>query len=156
MGMVLDGVTAVLLGIIAWNDHKTMEIPDGLNVGLAVCGLISLFLYSDISVSERLIGACCVSIPMYLMNCLISEAFGGGDIKLTSAMGFYLGWKHMYAAAFLACMIGGMQGVYLLASGKVKSGEGAHMAFGPALCAGCFVSMFWGKEILTWYFGWFY
>ncbi len=156
MGMVLDGIVAVLLGIIAWHDQKTMEIPDGFNIGLAVCGVASMLFCSEITVTERLIGACCVSVPMYLMICLIPESFGGGDVKLTFAMGLYLGWKHMYVAAFLACMIGGLQGVYLLASGKVRSGEGAHMAFGPALCAGCLIAMLWGEKILAWYLGWFY
>ena len=156
MENLLQSIVMILLVVIAWHDHKTMEIPDEYNIALAVCGAVSMFLWKEISLIDRLIGACCISIPMYLVICLIPGAFGGGDVKLTFAIGLYLGWKMTLTGTFLAFLIGGMQAIYLLATGKAKSGEGAHMAFGPALCAGCILAIIWGNRILGWYLGLFY
>ena len=128
--------------MIAWTDHKTMMIPDIYSMALAVCGILSIVFHPEIQIQERLIGCFCVSLPMYLVITLIPGSFGGGDVKLTFAMGLYLGWRQMCTGTFLALVIGGMEAVYLLASGKAKAGEGTHMAFGPALCAGFLLAMF--------------
>ena len=151
MKTILDFVVIVLLIKIAWTDHKTMEIPDRWNLALGICGVISMFFSSHISILERGIGAFCVSVPMILLTVWIPEAFGGGDIKLTFVMGFYLGWKKVLLGTFLAIMIGGTQAFYLQVSGKARVGEGAHMAFGPALCLGFFLAARWGSIIISWY-----
>ena len=156
MEWVLKIMVVIILALIAWTDWKTMEIPDWMNLSLAVCAVINMFIENNVSVFERVIGAFCVSVPMYLLILRIPAAFGGGDIKLTSAIGLYLGWKKTLTGTFLAFLIGGLQGSYLLVSGKAKRGEGAHMAFGPALCIGYAAAMFAGNEILQWYLSLFY
>ena len=152
----LHVIVGILLLMIAWTDHKTMMIPDAYSLALIVCGILAIVLQPEITIQERLIGCFCVSLPMYLMIILIPGSFGGGDVKLTFAMGFYLGWKQMYTGTFLALLIGGIEAVYLLASGKAKAGEGAHMAFGPALCAGFLLAMVWGQQLTSWYLGLFF
>ena len=151
MNVILSVLVISLLAVIAWIDNKTMEIPDTCNIALIICGMISIFVEPEISVFARLIGAICVSVPMYCVTRLIPEAFGGGDMKLTFAMGLYLGWKMILVGTFLAFLFGGSYAMYLLVSGKVKTGEGAHMAFGPALCLGFFFAEVWGNELLAWY-----
>lgn len=150
---MIDAAVILVLCRIAWIDQKTMEIPDKLNGVVAAFAVLSSFLGSDLDWKVRAIGACCISMPMYLGNCLMKDAFGGGDIKLCFGMGWYLGWKRMLVGAFLACMIGGIQASYLLISGKVRMGEGTHMAFGPALCAGFMIALLYGDHLFTWYMG---
>lgn len=152
-GNVIDAAVILVLCRIAWIDQKTMEIPDKLNGVIAAFAVLSSFLGSDLNWSVRIIGACCVSIPMYLLNWLIEDAFGGGDIKLCIGMGWYLGWKNMLVGAFLGCMIGGLQASYLLITGKARVGEGTHMAFGPALCTGLSLALLFGDALLIWYMG---
>lgn len=144
---------AALLLTIALIDFDTMEIPDGLIAAVGVCALASIWGFPEVTLMQRCIGAFCVSAPMFLLCLLIEGAFGGGDIKLLAVMGFYLGWKSCLVGAFIGIMIGGAQAVYLLAAGKVKRGEGAHMAFGPALCAGIFLAQLYGTQIYEWYSG---
>ena len=151
--LMVRGVVVYLLVMIAVIDFKTMEIPDELNLALGVCALCAACMDSDIGLAARLIGAVSVSVPMLLMCMAIPGAFGGGDIKLVFVMGLYLGWKLLLTGVFLAFLIGGIQAFYLLLSGKAKAGEGAHMAFGPALCVGMIIAMFWGNGLLSWYFG---
>lgn len=150
--MGLDRIVVILLLVIAYIDFKTMEIPDGLNLTIGVCGLISVWLVPNISVSERLAGALMVSVPMFLICFLIPGAFGGGDIKLMFVMGFYLGWMRFLPGTFLGFLFGGIQALYLLVTHKVKMGEGTHMAFGPALCTGLILSMITGEKLMDWYF----
>lgn len=156
MEEILNLVVTILLIKIAWTDYKTMEIPDKWNFTVGICGVVSIYLNPGISVLERMAGALCISVPMYLLTVWIPGAFGGGDVKLTSAMGLYLGWKNVLLGTFAAILIGGLQALSLLATGKVKAGEGAHMTFGPALCLGFFLANWWGDLLVPWYFGLFY
>ena len=136
--LLLKLVTAGLLAVIGWIDGRTMEIPYALSGALAICALADFFLFPGLPVGERLMGMVCVSVPMYTLCMVVKEAFGGGDILLISILGF---------------LLGGLEAVWLLASGRAKLGEGAHMAFGPALCLGLGISLFYGERIFFWYGG---
>ena len=95
-----------------------------------------------------------VALPMLLLSLFIPGAFGGGDIKLMAVCGFLLGWQLTLIAFFIALLLGGGIAIYLLLSGKRNRGE--HMVFGPALCIGVALSLYFGKEILDYYLGFFY
>lgn len=151
--IILQGMVTGILAVLAWIDHKTMEIPDLLNILLLLCGFAAIFLCPGVSFIERCIGAFCISVPMYLFCLLIPEAFGDGDIFLVSAMGFYLGWRSLLTGMFIGFLVGGTQACYLLASGKAAPGKREHMAFGPALCVGFVAAQYFGTDILRWYFG---
>ena len=151
--LLLELVTAGLLAVIGWIDGRTMEIPYALSGALAICALADFFLFPGLPVGERLMGLVCVSVPMYTLCMVVKEAFGGGDILLLSIMGFYLGWRALLPGVFLGFLLGGLEAVWLLASGRAKPGEGAHMAFGPALCLGLGISLFYGERIFFWYAG---
>lgn len=153
MKLILELIIFVLLAIIAWKDIRTMEIPDELNGAIMVCGILAMILERNASMFDRVLGAFCVSLPMYLMIIRIPDSFGGGDVKLTFAMGFYLGWKLTLIGAFFSCLFGGSYACYLLISGQAKAGERAHIPFGPALCLGFLIAKLWGNPIFDWYFG---
>ena len=150
---MIEILIAILLAKIAYTDHKTMIIPNKLNLAIGVCGLVSCIQNTDMTISDRIIGFLIISVPMYLLCMLIPEAFGGGDIKLAAVMGFYLGWKRTLAGAYLSFLLGGLQAIILLIRKKQLKVETSHMAFGPALCFGMWVAMVWGNELIRWYFG---
>lgn len=152
---MLNILVTILLLQIAYIDHKTMKIPDKLNFALGVCGLVSCIQNTDITITDRIFGFSIISVPLYILCLVIPEAFGGGDIKLTAVMGFYLGWKRMLAGAYLSFLIGGVQAIWLLATKRLRKGEYAHMAFGPALCLGMWLAMVWGNELIRQYFDFF-
>ena len=150
---MLNSLVSVLLLRIAYVDHKTLKIPDKLNLALGVCGLLSCIQDTDLAMMERMIGFAVISVPMYFLCLLIPDAFGGGDIKLTAVMGFYIGWKRMLAGAYLSFLIGGAQAVSILAGKRSQKEKTTHMAFGPALCLGTWIAMLWGNDLIPWYFG---
>jgi leader peptidase (prepilin peptidase)/N-methyltransferase len=140
-----------ILACVAFIDLDTQEIPNALSACLAVAGIAAMLLPANIDPLARLIGSLCVSLPMGVFAWLVPGAFGFGDVKLIAAAGLVLGWQQTLVAAFIAILIGGVQGVILLLSGK--KGRRDHFAFGPALCAGIAASLFAGERILAAYLG---
>jgi len=117
-------------------------------LALAVGGAVSVLL-SPADWLPHVIGALCVSVPMFLLCLVIDGAFGGGDIKLMAAAGLFLGWQNTLLAMFFGIVFGGMYGIYLLAA--KKAGKKDHFAFGPFLCAGIVIAMLFGGPVLEWY-----
>ena len=140
-------VCGILLSI-ALIDAETQTIPDRLNFALAVCGVAGTAL-SPAGWRGHIIGAVCVSVPMFLLCLAIDGAFGGGDIKLMAAAGLFLGWQNTLLAMFFGILGGGVYGMYLLAAKKADKKD--HFAFGPFLCVGIVLAMLFGEPVLGWY-----
>lgn len=138
-----------LLAAVAYKDATTMEIPDNYSIAILVLGMVSIVAMPQIPLMERLIGMFSVSVPLLLITAAIPGAFGGGDIKLMGASGLFLGWRLSLIAVFMAVLFGGIYGMYLLITGK--KGRKDHFAFGPFLCVGMVISLFWGMDLLHWY-----
>ena len=146
--IIVFAMTMILLAI-ALIDFDTSEIPDSLNIAIVPFAIASIWFIPNITLLSHFIGLFTISLPMLLLTMAIPGAFGGGDIKLMAVCGFLLGWQQSLLSFFIALLIGGSIAVYLMLSGKRKRGE--HMVFGPALCVGVTVSMYFGKEIIDLY-----
>ena len=149
----------VLGGVLALGCTRqygaALGLPDGLFgmswaalTALAVCGVAGTAL-SPAGWRGHIIGAVCVSVPMFLLCLAIDGAFGGGDIKLMAAAGLFLGWQNTLLAMFFGILGGGVYGMYLLAAKKADKKD--HFAFGPFLCAGIVLAMLFGEPVLGWY-----
>lgn len=134
---------------VALIDMDTLEIPDGFPFILLLLGVISCWTMPGPSVFSRIIGMFCVSIPMFLICMAVEEAFGGGDIKLMAASGFFLGWKLSLFSLFIAILSGGSWGMILLLRKRVKGTD--HFAFGPFLCIGMTIALLWGEDCIRAY-----
>ena len=88
----------------------------------------------------------------FLLIVLVSKGkwMGVGDIKLAFLMGLILGWPNILVALFLAFSIGAIIGIGLIILGKktLKS----EVPFGPFLVTGTFIALFFGNQIINWYF----
>lgn len=131
-------------------DLDTMTIPNGLLLWLLAISLVVSFTNTDISLTDRLIGFLAVSAPMYALDMLIPDCFGGGDIKLMAVSGVLLGWVHILLAMFIGVILGGFVAVYLLLNKKVE--RQMHIAFGPYLAIGIACALLYGETILSAYF----
>lgn len=131
-----------VLTVITFIDMDTQEIPPVLNIIIFVLGVISIWTMGGPSIVERIIGFFCISLPLYLIILVIPDGFGGGDIKMMAAAGFFLGWKATLFAFFVGLVLGGIYGVYLLAAKKKDKKE--HFAFGPFLAVGIAISAYAG------------
>lgn len=144
-------LTLTLLAIVALIDYDTMEIYDRFHVLLLLCGAAAIRIFPETGLAARLIGCVMLSVPMLIVALLIPGGFGGGDIKLTFALGFLLGWRRMLCAAFLSVFTAGLWCFWKLMRKRAKRKD--LIALGPFLCAGAAVSLFYGNELMDWWLG---
>ena len=87
---ILQGVLfSSLLLAASYTDIKRREIPDTVCVLLVLTGFLKFSF-------QNLLGIF-VALPFLIAAMFNEKSIGGGDIKLTSAVGFVLGfWKGIY------------------------------------------------------------
>lgn len=79
---------------------------------------------------------------------------GFGDVKLSFLLGFALGFPNVVVALFMAFLLGAIIGVWLvLLKRKAMKSE---VPFGPFLITGTLIALFFGQQILSWYFNLFW
>jgi len=140
-----------VLTVAALIDADTMELWDRFHLMLLLCAAAAAAVFPEVTPLERLIGCFAVSLPMLALALLIPGGFGGGDIKLSFALGALLGWKGMLTAGFLALLGAGARCIWLLA--RKKAAPGDRIAFGPFLCAGGGAALFLGGAPVEWWLG---
>ncbi len=103
---------SALLLLAAWCDFATRTIPDGISVALAVLGLLARAAEGPVPVAASLLvaaGLFAALLPLHARG-----AFGGGDVKLITALA--IGFPPLSTLDFLVAtvMAGGVLGfVYL-------------------------------------------
>ncbi|MBI2089107.1 MAG: prepilin peptidase [Deltaproteobacteria bacterium] len=78
------------------------------------------------------------------------EGMGGGDVKLLAMIGAFLGWPSVPVTLFLASLSGSAVGIALMASRGVNMKYA--LPFAPFLCLGAVLHLFFGKQIIAFYF----
>lgn len=146
--LFIYALVAALLMTITWIDIDHMIIPDRLNVIFAVFSLIVFVTTQHITLASMIWGFILGGGLLYLIA-LIPNAMGGGDIKLMAAAGLFLGLKATIVAFYIAFILGGIVGLYLLFA--KKKGKRDAIPFGPYLCVGIYVAMLYGNTIMNWY-----
>jgi len=148
MSVIAFGAAVILLAV-ALIDLSTKDIPNGLVLALIPFITGAVWAQPEVSLLSRGVGFLVVSLPMFILALTISGAFGGGDIKLMAFCGLLLGWQNTILAFFISVITAGSISIALVSRGKIR--RGAHIAFGPHLCAGTMVALLYGKEIISWY-----
>lgn len=128
----------ILMIQIAYTDYKTLRISNQLCALLGLLGIFSIPVFPDIPLPDRLLGILTISLPLLIIALIIPGSFGGGDVKLMAAGGFFLGVSSIIQAFALAILTGGGYALFLLLI--KKSGKHTSFAFGPFLCLGMILS----------------
>jgi len=127
LGVVLSAVHPRLLGAHAIGDGLFRSV-----LGMIVGGL-TLFLVAF--AGEKIFR---------------KEAMGMGDVKLIAAIGTFLGWQATLFTVFVSSLVGGITGLFLVLA--AKKGWQSRIPYGPYIALGAILWMFYGKELITWYF----
>ncbi len=141
--------------VISFIDLKHQIIPDVISIPGIIAGLIISFFSPHITWYDSLLGIAVGGGLLYLFALIFEllvkkEGMGGGDIKLLAMMGAWMGWKSILFIILVSSLIGSILGtIALLLS---KKGLRARIPFGPFLALGALIYLFFGKEIITWYF----
>lgn len=79
------------------------------------------------------------------------EAMGFGDVKFMALIGVFLGWKAVLFTVFVASVTG--TAVSLPAKILRRDGPLTRIPFGPYLAFGAMIWIFYGHDLIDWYFG---
>lgn len=139
--------------------HK--EIPDQLSlpaIAIAIIGIISFSPTMQTGVNMLIGGG--IIFLFFFLQYVISKGtwIGGGDLRLGALMGILLswstggfsGWLVGILALVIAYLIGGVFSVILIIEKKLH--HKSTIPFGPFLVIGTITAIFFGQEILNWYF----
>jgi len=147
-----------ILLVISVIDIQTTEIPDVLSFYLIISGVIlSVFnpllgkevLIGDIifvRIANSLIGSISGFIIFFLIELFGNKIFkkpvlGGGDIKLLSGIGAYLGVQSLFKIVFFSSVAGTLY-VLILSVIKKKKFFGEYIQFAPFISIGCLIYVF--------------
>ncbi|PIZ96306.1 MAG: hypothetical protein COX80_01585 [Candidatus Magasanikbacteria bacterium CG_4_10_14_0_2_um_filter_33_14] len=148
--IIRDCLVLFVLTFIFVYDTKHLEVSDAVTLGASLLFfIVSLFFganWFDMTLGA-LIGA-----GFFLLQFVISKGkwVGGGDIRIGLLMGILLGWKLTILALWIAYVVGGIFSIILVL--MKKKGMKTEVAFGTYLTVATFIAMFWGTQILNWYF----
>jgi leader peptidase (prepilin peptidase)/N-methyltransferase len=146
---------ACVLLIITFIDLDIQIIPDRLSLGGIVAGLLVVYwlpvTYKDAVFGLILGGGLLLAIIYGYYFLTKKEGMGGGDVKLLAMIGVFTGWQGVLFTVFASSLMGTIVGIPwgLLKKGTLK----AAIPFGPFLALGALIYVFWGQQIIDWYFG---
>ncbi|MGB4440576.1 MAG: prepilin peptidase [Sedimentibacter sp.] len=144
---VLYCFTISLLITISIIDIKHKIIPDGLNITGVIIGII--FIISDNPILfDRLIGLG-IGLVLFFSIAMVTNAMGGGDIKLMAVLGLIFGVKGVLFITLFSFVTGAVISLILLAT-KVKSRKD-EIPFGPFISLSALTYIFFGSQIINWY-----
>ncbi len=147
--LALMFVLTSCLILISLIDYKTQIIPDGLVGVIAVSGALYNLLYAPQGIMDMLLGGAVGFAVMLLIFVISSGGMGGGDVKLSTAVGLWLGVEGTLLFLLLAFIMGGVISLLLLAIGAKSKGDA--ISFGPFLCFAAFVTVLYQPFLLNFY-----
>ncbi len=133
---IVDIVVIFLVGIAAAVDIKKQIIPDSINGLIFALAILRVIIGDNLALNERILGFFSVSLFMIIINLIIKDAFGGGDIKLMAVLGAYYGVRIVVLSAIYGILLSGICGIILLIT-NVKNLKDS-FALGPFLVVGIF------------------
>jgi leader peptidase (prepilin peptidase)/N-methyltransferase len=146
---VMHCITISLLIVIFMIDLRYKIIPDSLVIfGLLYTIIISIMLI-DINIWDRVFGFL-FGFGLFLIIALLTNAMGGGDIKLMGLLGLNFGLKGIIFITVFSFVIGAVISLGLLITKKATRKD--YIPFGPFIAISAVTYIFWGNEIINLYF----
>jgi leader peptidase (prepilin peptidase)/N-methyltransferase len=143
---------------LTWIDLDVHRLPVGMVVPTAAWTAVLLVVATLAEGGQRwrgaLVGLAVMGGFYLLLSLLPGGGVGGGDVRLAPLIGALLGWLgpgHLVIGMSAGFLLGGAAAVVLLVLGR--AGRKTHIAYGPAMCLGAWVSIAASDRILTWLAG---
>ncbi len=93
-----------------------------------------------------------IAIGLFFLLLIVvtkGRGMGGGDLKLGFLIGLLTGWPNMVVAIFLGFLTGAFVSIILVIAQRRKVKQ--TIPFGPFLIIACFIVMFFGNQLFSWY-----
>lgn len=135
-GFILVSIKGVTVNPVRFDYHPMLDSFLGIVVGggvIYLTGFIFDWVYFKLLKKPPIQGE--------------TESMGGGDIKLLAMIGAFLGWQGALITFFLAPFFGSVLGVANLLIKKDHT-----IPYGPFLSLGALIALFWGQNIVAFFF----
>ena len=152
-------VSMMLVGSVIDFEHKLL--PDfvtvgGMALGIAHGAFQSIVLHSPFFILHSLAGLAFGFGLLWLVRFFGSKAFrreamGMGDVFLMGAVGALFGPVAVLVTLVLSSVFGSVVGLSAVALSKTRLGRFTEIPYGPYICLGCLVWMFWGPKLVNAY-----
>jgi leader peptidase (prepilin peptidase)/N-methyltransferase len=152
--MIYYTFVAVLL-VITFIDVDHQIIPDVITLPGIPIFFAASFALPQVTVVESILGILIGGGSLFLVAWLYhllthKEGMGGGDIKLLAMMGAIIGWQGVLFTIFMGSAVGTVSGLLLML--KKRKTMKLAIPFGPFLAIGGTAYIFWGPQLIAWYF----
>ncbi len=138
--------------VIAFIDIDYLEVPVDICYFTMVFGIVLSIFSKQVSFVDSILGASFgAGIILFIIDTYRifrkKEGMGYGDANIMAAIGAFIGWKLVPVALFFASLIGALVGIaVILAKGKDAD---TPLPFGPFLAVGAFLTVIFGRQILS-------
>ncbi len=147
---------SIALALIDLDVHRlpnSIVLPSYAVAGLLLSG-VALLQGDPIVVVRLAAGGLALYAFYFVLAIIYPSGMGFGDVKLAGVLGMYLGflgWPQVVVGAFLAFLLGGVVGGFLMVIRKV--GRKSKIPFGPFMLLGGWLGIFFGQGVADWYLG---
>jgi prepilin peptidase CpaA len=138
LSLFLFASLAPLLLVACWTDLRSREIPNGLNLAIALLAIPywwanNLALWPDVAlqlgVALLVFGAFALAFGLGMM--------GGGDVKLIGALALWLPWQGVLALLVIMSLAGGALTLAMVARKRLQKSEAQlEIPYGVAIAFG--------------------
>ncbi|MDP3285329.1 MAG: prepilin peptidase [Desulfobacterales bacterium] len=147
-------ISALLVITFIDIDHRiipdTISLP-GIPIGFLLASLVLPSMNYKTSLAGILTGGGSLLAVAWIYSLITKkEGMGGGDIKLLAMIGAFTGWKGVLFTIFVASAAGTLAGIAVMF--KTKKDMKLAVPFGPFLSIGAILYIFFGTDIISWYF----
>lgn len=146
-------ITSLIVITFIDMDHRI--IPDVITLPGIVIGFLVSFIIPTITYKDSILGLLAGGGSLFVVASIYylltkKDGMGGGDIKLLAMIGAFLGWKSVLFTLFVSSAVGALIGIIIM----LGSGKNLKLAvpFGPFLSLGAIVYIFFGSDLIFWYF----
>jgi leader peptidase (prepilin peptidase)/N-methyltransferase len=145
---LLYGFISSMLIVISLIDLKTQTIPDKLNLlGGIVTLILGIYLFRGNYINH--IFGFLFGFLFFLIIAVLTNAMGGGDIKLMGVLGLLLGFGGILFVTVLSFVYGAIISVFLLLLKKATRKD--FIPFGPFIALAALTYILYGNELLSIY-----
>ncbi len=142
---------------ISFIDFDHQIIPDRISIPGIFVFTSSCYFLPEMTIIQSLKGILggggilyAIAAVYYLLR--KQEGMGGGDIKLLAMIGAATGINGVLFSIFTGSLLGTLAGISTMLYMRISDTK-FKIPFGPFLSAGAILYIFFGHEIIQWYFG---
>jgi len=146
---IIYTILSTILLVISMIDYDFKIIPDIITIPVMMLGLLLSFLALPITFFNSFFGLLIGGAIFYSIAIITKGGMGGGDIKLISMIGTYVGWQGVLFTIFSGAMIGSVIGLILVLAKKKNRHD--KIPFGPFLAGGAVLFILLGNNLIHWY-----